>query len=1657
MSVSRQEKQVLNTGGISMRKRLRIISAIIVLSMIFPLLSGLVQPVFAADIPIKVYIDSYDKTTSTVKLRWDAVSNVDSGTIEYHVPNGAGYTTVQVPVDKTKNTATITGIKSDIVYDFNVMLQDTSSQTFTGRQFFLAQISFYAEQVDQQPVNVAGGGVESGIYPTIKVTWNMPKVFNASNNTMAYANEALAQIDGSIKRLNFSISATADTSLANVIVKMGDDGQYTAVVSGDTNPARYSKVKFDTTTGKLSFYMMGVKDDTTLIPSIDDIRINKIDTTTGLATIPQAISSVGDNWYVLPHAEVRPGTIYKMTMNTLFVDSLNSYVGTVVTGLTENPLIGALDYTYTPIRFQLTKDTFDNIYVRIHRINQGKVNMPRLYYEIQTSNVPADSDTSWTSRKKLDDTYFNGEYAITVITGINSKNTVYYRVLVKSDGVSDRIQSLKLPYTMQEDTARPPVPKAIVVSKVDLAQPPSGSTITDKSSNITISWDKPSNWDQIRGHLDKDIYFHFMISVNAKDLDSTPYKLEANGKNYGSYTVKYRLVKFVSANSPNIVDAGTKLVYTIKGYELFKGETENPQGNQLTIANPDNYPTYLLPNKTYYLQMYTTLAADRGTVDNSSKMSEKSLLSSFTTLSPSGRDVPIPNYLEWVKTTVTPGSQSGPANAEVQVRFDELKIDWSNYTSNHDEQNDAIIYDLYMSTRTEPTSFKKIGTTDLAGNAGDVDFTKQTLGSTTWVYATINEFNDINNQAAFGKYLAPNSTYYFLVKVRLKMVNEPEQKQSVETVLLPVTTPTGEPPVPDDSEKKPLAPSDFAIARDSNGNPMISGQTVTFEWTVQEMPAAYNLIATSFRVEPNTKENDTNILQDSIYKSYISLFGNKDNNSDNNSFKLTLNPNMNPLASNFTYDPKTKKCRYTIDTWLYPNKIYYFSLRSEIVDAGKTRSSVWISIPVTTSLIEPPSLLQAVSDCELGFYWFDTSYDLTAEGFQIRLKTSAESSYTTLAKSKYTIVKNGSIYYGRLLKLKPNTQYNIQVVRTRDNAVMSTLNRYTRNDYYQIDVKWQGYAIDPYSGFEIAVKTEDDSDYVVLNNDVDLEQYVDITTHTYPYYIEKSNSNLNTNYYTYSARIKLAPTKLPNGSIEHRPLKPNTKYYIKIRATKVDSSDQTAVTPSKYVGPVNTRTEFSQVDYDDDDNNTSVVAKFLDMVNKLEQNIYWDISKKNGVSNKVLVRDEKVINILEGYGNFTCTIDISQGPAYVYTDEIYLAKDILKAMRTNNRSVIIKARDAEFTITPDTFDPSQQEEFKTAASASGAKDVYLKVNNTQSASVQPQIPSGTSAVGKMNTFSVQAVSSKQTSTNINAQIKDKLYNDTTGLIAKKLEVIKNPNNTSVKGDAKAVETYLLGLLEDVRSELSYYLEDTLNGAGYIPGVLEQKYSIARFNANMGVKMPFKAAGKVNPYVFYENSSGWQKLTQNLKSEDGYLSYFVNSTGKYTLLSSPDIAATVPADNAAKPYISRFTQGYDLTAVFPGSEVSFNSALNVTVREGILLYELITQDKVDEQTDIKNKAKAYGLDRIINTTNVYRNLTRQEAAALVIRLYCQRTGADYDRLRASYTKPIKDDGSIAVRYAVPVYMCLQMQLMTLDSDSKFNPENTINRAGMIMVMQKMLEA
>ncbi len=93
-----------------------------------------------------------------------------------------------------------------------------------------------------------------------------------------------------------------------------------------------------------------------------------------------------------------------------------------------------------------------------------------------------------------------------------------------------------------------------------------------------------------------------------------------------------------------------------------------------------------------------------------------------------------------------------------------------------------------------------------------------------------------------------------------------------------------------------------------------------------------------------------------------------------------------------------------------------------------------------------------------------------------------------------------------------------------------------------------------------------------------------------------------------------------------------------------------------------------------------------------------------------------------------------------------------------------------------------------------------------------------------------------------------------------------------------MDKYLNQLLDQVKSELSYYIQDTLNGASYTVGMFGQKYDIAKFSSPLSVKMSYTGNTVTNPYVIYGTSGNWQKLTQNLRFDPGYVTFLVSGTG-----------------------------------------------------------------------------------------------------------------------------------------------------------------------------------
>ncbi|HHW00865.1 MAG TPA: hypothetical protein GXX36_15110 [Clostridiaceae bacterium] len=1663
---------------------------IISILLVFVILFGFLPAgVFAAS-PVEVSVVSY--LGGNLTISWANINLANEIRISYKQPNGQD---VEVLLGSGTTSYELKGLQDNFIYEINLEGRDNGGAVIAkGLLYFLPGITFESSFVPETVIDTddgatsvppydSKGGREIGTKPRLNVKWTVPQIFNGSQ--LVYANEALDYIESrinavygtsrNINGLNYKINISQDkgemSGNAAVLINEGSNG-YKAAVSGSTLSAN---VRFESSTGRMDFDLIGRKDRYTDLPDAEQ--------------------------YGLPHPDILPGTVYFMNIQMV----IDGYQDAVVMGADGTSSLKGKLYTYTPIRFQLSKDDAGNIYVKVYTLNQGSLTLPDLYYEVQSNTV--DSTYGWTTKAKIDPDYFkdsygrNQEFGIIPIIGASTQNKVYYRVITSSTS-DDVIKSQTLPYVMALDKTKPPIPKDVNIIDRNLVT----GTISDEkgkregiSTDVTISWDRPLNWDEIKNSSasDDELYYCFVLNISQSDILERPYPPlidNTNNIKYEDYfPAKYRLVKYVSAKTANLPDNiedkirenGNRLEYTLKGFDLFSWTDSNGVKHDFSadlrsrLGIESNYPAFLLSNKVYYLQVFTVKGNPETDSDVFNNSSDRSVTVSFTTLPGTQKKVPLPNNFGLarydgntyvIEEEVVDGVTRKITSNIIKLQFDEITgLKWSDYTTKR--YNNKIYYDLYMSTSPDK-GYVLIGSTDSANDEfvskNNVKFEVITEGQYRYVEATIKDFEKDPAVTSFGRKLTPNTTYYFKLKTRLVMArkaadpNDPSSlvypddydvKESEFSQILPVTTVRGEITEPGPDEKMPLAPVDFHIAVDKNGNQLLTGSSVVFEWERKEKDVKYILIATSERLPMNADSsmytNDP-VYQD--FKKYFNITGKK--------IGIELDPglNENQYPKNFEYDSSTNTCRYKIDEWLFPNRLYYFSLIA--VNKKNENVSPWICIPVTTKLVEAPSGLEAIHRGEIGFYWMDSSINARPEDFDIYIKGPKDKDYKLVGRSQCTIVRdsntivnNGTknyVYYGRIYNLELNTQYSIRVYKRGEQSklVYSRTGVYTRDGYSELQVKWRGRKGYTY---EIAIKAADEVDYVTLTPD-DLEMYTDVEGNKYPYYIEETIQTYDNDDVYYYAKIKSMLVTLPDGSKERRPLESNKKYHIKVRTVRIDAVDSTLVAYSKYIGPVQSRTEFNQDDYDKGKDEEDRRNKFLDKVKELENRYYWRVNISNSSANTILLRDQKIINALNSTRANTFTVDVSEIVQNIETDVIYVPINIIKTLNKDRKSLVIKTKEFEFTIRPDTFDVDDNEKIKLLSGRAGVKDILLKLTVKRDDKGRKSFPAGTKLASSVIDFAVEAQGINQTTEALEQKIHDKLYDEEDGLLSEKLNILINTYAGDSQNKKQALNQYVTELVKLVELELSNFIHtniETMKLTG-------MSSDIQVFDTPLMVRLHYTGSrGLKLPYVLYKGKNTWQKVTADSAGNSGTLLFNVTGAGQYVVLIAGSAVGDIPDSHWAKKDIEKFTSKYDLSTVFTGIESAFAPEDIVTRKEMVLLYEVVT-NKGSSTGDIRQKLETTGLDSIFNTRNVAGNVTKQEAAAVLVKVYSAKAGINVQNLKLNRTLHIADEDAIDDRFLKSVMIVVDKGFMELDENRKFHPGGSLNRAQVISIFVKLLE-
>lgn len=458
-----------------------------------------------------------------------------------------------------------------------------------------------------------------------------------------------------------------------------------------------------------------------------------------------------------------------------------------------------------------------------------------------------------------------------------------------------------------------------------------------KSSDAIISWDKPDNEDINKANLIYRVYLNSNQEnqVNVNDVvhdaggnivkDSNGYIVlnttkDINGNNilFNGLPVVYERVAEVAPK--NLIGSGSEYTgndpvgnFLATGNNYYK-IIRNGQGVIRTIyritganflTNADA-PTVGGTHHTIYVSNFDgELATDYKTkieLNTNYFLKMNSFNNSISQTSDFSVPVGFTTPTDIVSTIPTPqnfGVELIDTN-KIGLLWDPL--DGSKYDPA------KVTYEVFVSDTNNyaDTAFNQIKTITYVPNS---DGKKHILIDTN--YSLIDALG--NNLPNMPTNVKPNTVYLFRIRAKWNTIDAVGNNVSVYSglsIIVPVTTKRTT--ISDPNMTAPPAPTDFTVSN-------VSSKTASFTWSKVDNFSTYRIIKTSNLIDQFAPAPAP--PNDGVTTGF-SLTGNSYSYSDGN---------------------------------LTSNTLYYFSIRSENVVNGNTLYSPWITVPVTTILVEAPT------------------------------------------------------------------------------------------------------------------------------------------------------------------------------------------------------------------------------------------------------------------------------------------------------------------------------------------------------------------------------------------------------------------------------------------------------------------------------------------------------------------------------------------------------------------------------------------------------------------------------------------------------------------------------------------------------------------------------
>ncbi|MCL2058432.1 MAG: S-layer homology domain-containing protein [Oscillospiraceae bacterium] len=1480
-------------------------------------------------------------------------------------------------------------------------------------------------------------------------------------------------------------------------------------------------------------YLSGRVDADALMP--DDAEWGVIGLNQNLmdGIIPPEILG-GDSFAsVMRFKDMYPGSIYRLHAEMQYMAGgaeVMEIVGSGFEIVGERPSVDA----ETALRIIITKVTDEYVKVEVFRINLGNDFVSDNGYKV--TGTPETSSAFGPEMEVVVNDFHDAPASLQVYMRVTNPTVRYYfQAIYTHAGMDGRPVSARIPYILQDSGDNVPImPKGLVVERLEYDPVRRMTDVTvswDRPANwvTATSNDIYIEFDLNTSHVNQDAatelvdgeggvhgifapMFRTVLAIRREEIQSpSAGRLSYTFKGDELFNVVYGAAP---AYPPPPVPIAPDSLYDALFWddEMEKGRAPIYTGQ---------YPSHLLPNTRYFLTLRSVLWMDDAGVSVRTESNASSAVA-FTTY-PTVYEVPLP-----FSFAVTANPPPLPPDYENSVSLQNSAVDW-HYASAVYNPAIPVHYELYISDRADDPKPQLAGVTHFnadgtpfaswaadAGWGGGMRLPPYDASSPAGLAGALiagrmaaglsgGSVNWDELKYYDGEKLQPNKIYYFWIRTYIieeHIINgatvRPLNGVKAFSIMLSATTPPW-PQGYDDDYMRRIAPVDFDIAKDAAGNLMITGESATFEWTPTAPDAVYELVITSVRdVNGFFMPGGSGLLfgdpaltqgLDFMYESFIGEFSGDDGRAPGR--RLLLDPlqagaggtggtsgsggtsGTSGAIRGFYWDPASGKFSYTIDRWLFPNSLYYVSLRAVSRDPDPNdlqngisppdprrpvfytvfnNTSPFVTVPLTTLLLDAPFGLKTIVGAEIGFAFTDKEANPAAD-YRIYMRGPGQSDYMLVGGSQGSIVKDNGVVYGRVSNLDFGERYDIRVTRGLQSPeqVYQMFELAPRDPYNSVQVEWLGTATWPNDAFlryQVAIisQTEleglppDEVEYYELS-DLHLapSRYV-VDGKEYPYEIYENAQTLNMDgIMAYRATILSKPTRLRDGSVAQRPLQPNMRYYIKVRTRKISRDDASLSAFSRFTGPVEARTDFLQSSQDEIEEQRRLEDNLMDKLAEYERETFYIADAGDMAQGKFLLKEDKIVGMIKTSASAGYLIDVSENLKRAAADTLYVPGGILLALQEYDKTLTIRLEGVEYTFARNTIDLRYEKVYQDLAARAGTREFLVRLRESRApfggagagSGAGAAAPVGNEGITAMHRLEASVIASNRSYGNIANIVNEYIYNERTGLVNQKLaaltlnteapgsaagaragagagaaigsgasaspyetEEAQNRERNAEQAKREANDAYVQELANDIKSQASYLIGDVLEGRNGYRSLVADVVNVTDFNAPLVVTLFYAQArrnGRVSPFISYD-SKEWFKLTQSIAERPNSISFEAISPGHFSAVLAAVSTAGAPEGSGEEAALLAVASRFDLSDIFTGIDREFQPALPVLNREAVLLYERVLG--LEGETfgmNISQKIAALGLSDIVRPGTQNAQMDRQRAAALLHRLYAGTLG------------------------------------------------------------------